>query len=50
MKRDVLTKMRNDLLQGIAELETNFLSQLTHRGCGSGEYVKSEDIPMLPGE
>jgi hypothetical protein len=50
MKRDVLTEMRNNLVEGTAELEMNFLSQPTYLGCGAAEYVKFEDMPMLPGE
>jgi hypothetical protein len=37
-------------VEGIAELEMNFLSQPTYLGCGAAEYVKFEDMPMLPGE
>ncbi|CAL4947271.1 unnamed protein product [Urochloa decumbens] len=50
LKRNLLLNLSNDLRQGIAGLEEKYLVQPTHLGCGSGEFVRFESLPMLPGE
>ena len=50
IKRDVLTDIRDSILNDITKLETHFLSEPTHLRCGSAKYVNFEDLPLLPGE
>ncbi|CAL4961208.1 unnamed protein product [Urochloa decumbens] len=50
LKRNLLLNLSNDLRQGIAGLEEKYLVQPTHLGCGSGEFVRFESLPMLPAD